>query len=382
MHVLSNLGSGGASDYIAGAMSTTATFSSRGTSRAKSDDVLAADVVRLLGLDGDLRDDLGLSDEQVVDLYRAMVRTRVVDRAATSLVRDGRIGLHVGSLGEEATVVGSAFALRDADWVFPTERDFGAGLLRGLSLQSYVDNLFGNGRDRCKGRQQPDHWCSKEARLASISSPCGTQITHAVGLAWAAQMRGDDVATLVYFSDAATSSAPFHNAMNFAGVYKTPCVLLCRNSGTEVGGAAATVRQTASETFAAKGIAYGVTAVRCDGNDVFAVVKVTRDAVARAARGDGATLIEAVTERVSEEGAVANAAFDPVARLRLHLGKRVGWDDAEQERLERPILAEIDEVIRSAEGVSPPPLASMFADVFAEQPWYLVEQREHAERGR
>jgi pyruvate dehydrogenase E1 component alpha subunit len=157
-----------------------------------------------------------------------------------------------------------------------------------MPLQRYIDNMFGNANDPVKGRQMPDHYCYKAGHFGSVSSPIGTQITQAVGFAWAAKLKKDPLVAMVYFGEGATSSNEFHNGMNFAGVFKTPCVLICRNNGWAI--SVPTERQTASETFAEKGIAYGVPGVRVDGNDIFAVMKVTRDAVARAARGEGATL--------------------------------------------------------------------------------------------
>jgi 2-oxoisovalerate dehydrogenase E1 component alpha subunit len=155
----------------------------------------------------------------------------VLDEALVRLQRQGRIGFHIGSRGEEATILGSAAALDDADWIFPCYREFGALLLRGMPLQSYLDNMYGNSNDPVKGRQMPDHYSGRPYNFGSVSSPIGTQMTQAVGFGWAAKMQGENLATLVYFGEGATSSSEFHNAMNFAGVYKTPTVFLCRNNG-------------------------------------------------------------------------------------------------------------------------------------------------------
>ena len=151
----------------------------------------------------------------------------------------------------------------------------------------------------------PDHYGAKVARFTSISSPVGTQITQAAGFAWAAKIRKDDVVTLVYFGEGATSSGEFHNGANFAGVFRAPLLLFCRNNGWAASPAAPTDRQTASPSFAAKGVAYGVPGVRCDGNDLFAVLRVTREAIARASRGEGPTLIEALTVRGCRSTATA-----------------------------------------------------------------------------
>jgi 2-oxoisovalerate dehydrogenase E1 component alpha subunit len=334
------------------------------------------DLLRVLRSDGSLvGEEPRLTDAQLAEIYAAMVRTRMIDQRASELQRDKRIGFHIGSLGEEAAIIGSAYALAPEDWVFPCYREFGAGLLRGMTLTSYCDNLFGNRRDRQKGRQMPDHYAQRDAHLASVSSPVGTQIIHAVGFAWAAKIRRDPFAVLVYFGDGATSSADFHNGLNFAGVFKTPCVLFCRNNGWALSLPAA--RQTASETLAVKGSAYGVPSLRCDGNDVLAVIRATQSALARARGGEGATLVEAVTVRRD-----AGAELDPNLRLRKLLARRAGWDEGAQRELEATIARELDEAVARAAAEPPPALGSLFDDVFAELPWHLAEQRAELEASR
>src|SRR5262249_51231757 len=178
------------------------------------------------------------------------------------------------------------------DWILPCYREFGAALWRGFSLQSYLDNMFGNANDLAKGRQMPDHYTARSVHFGSISSPVGTQITQAVGFAWAPERRRDDAVVIVYFGDGATSSNDFHNGMNFAGVFKTPAIFFCRNNGWAI--SVPTERQTASASFAEKGGAYGVPSLRCDGNDLLAVISATKEAGARAARGHGATPHEGI----------------------------------------------------------------------------------------
>jgi 2-oxoisovalerate dehydrogenase E1 component alpha subunit len=351
-------------------------------------DTHAPDVVRALRDDGTLdpANDPGLRTDEVLALYRAMVRTRLLDERLVLLQRQGRIGFHIGSLGEEAAILGSAFALRQNDWIFPCYREFSAALWRGMPLQRYVDNMFGNANDPVKGRQMPDHYTWKKGRFGSISSPIGTQITQAVGFAWAAKTQKKDEAVLVYFGDGATSSNEFHNGMNFAGVFKTPVVFFCRNNGWAI--SVPTERQTASETFAVKGVAYGIPGVRVDGNDLFAVIKVTRDAVARAARGEGPTLIEAMTYRISghstsddpkayrpEGGVEPWRRQDPIARVRRVLERTVGWTEAKDKEIEAEIDAELKAAIVEAERTPTPSLESLFEDVYAELPWHLAEQR-------
>jgi len=357
-------------------------------------DAHAPDVVRVLRDDGTLdpATDPGLRSDEVLTLYRAMVRARLLDERLVLLQRQGRIGFHIGCLGEEASILGSAFAMRENDWIFPCYREFAAALWRGMPLQRYVDNMFGNTNDPVKGRQMPDHYTWKRGKFGSVSSPIGTQITQAVGFAWAAKIRKEDLTALVYFGDGATSSNEFHNGMNFAGVFKTPVVFFCRNNGWAI--SVPTERQTASETFAQKGVAYGVPGVRCDGNDIFAVIKVTRDAVARAARGEGSTIIEALTYRLSghstsddpkayrpEAGVDPWRRLDPIPRLRRYIERTIGWTDAQDKELEAELDAELKAAIAVSEKTAAPSLESMFEDVFGEMPWHLQEQRDELLRG-
>src|SRR5882757_6501612 len=353
-----------------------------------------AKVVRVLSDDGTLdpRHDPGLSDNEVVDIYRWMVTTRQLDERLVALQRQGRIGFHVGSLGEEAAIIGSAFAMRKTDWLFPCYREFGAALMRGLGLQKFVDNMFGNANDTVQGRQMPDHYTCREVGWCSISSPVGTQITQAVGFSWGAKIDGKDVASLVYFGDGATSSTDFHSGMNFAGVFKVPVVFFCRNNGWAI--SVPVERQTATRTFAEKAAAYGIPGVRVDGNDIFAVVSVVREAVRRGEQGLGPTLIEAITYRMGGHSTSDDpnryratdqlkpwADRDPLERGRQYLERRKLWDD----RKELALIADIDQRFRAAVAISektpPPPLESMFEDVYERPPWHLQEQRAELLRG-
>jgi 2-oxoisovalerate dehydrogenase E1 component alpha subunit len=348
----------------------------------------STDVIRVLGDDGSLAPahDPHLSADEVRTLYRYMVETRYLDERLTALQRQGRIGFHVGSLGEEGAIIGAAFATRKQDWLFPCYREFGAALLRGLDFQRFLDNMFGNANDTAKGRQMPDHYTSRAAHWVSISSPVGTQITQAVGFAWAGKLRKEDMATLVYFGDGATSSADFHAGMNFAGVFKIPVVFFCRNNGWAISVPAE--RQTASETFAAKGVAYGVPSLRVDGNDVFAVVYAVREALARGSRGEGPTLIEALTYRMGGHSTSDDpnayrgtdalkpwADRDPLQRVRRYLLAKGEWDDEREKAALADIERRFKAAVELAEKAPKPALETMFEDVYQKPPWHLVEER-------
>ncbi len=352
------------------------------------------EVVTVIGPDGQVRPeaDPKLPVEQVLDLYKAMVRTRIIDTQLERLQRQGRIGFHIGSLGEEACIIGSAAAMRPQDWIFPCYREFGALLWRGFPLQSYVDNMFGNAEDVVMGRQMPDHYSGKKYHFGSVSSPIGTQMTQAVGFGWAAKHKGEDTVVSVYFGEGATSSNDFHTGMNFAGVMDAPVIFLCRNNRWAI--SVPSEKQTASKTFADKGVAYGVPAVRVDGNDFLATYSVVRECVEKSAKGEGPFLVEMLTYRVgghstSDDPRAYRASdevdswrqTDPLVRGRKHLDTLDAWSDAEDEAFRKETEAELKACITAAEAKDKPALSTMFDGVYAEKPWHLQEQQEQCENG-
>ncbi len=346
---------------------------------------------RLLDEDGSLvgsPDEVSLPDEAVLRLYRWMALDRALDERMITLQRQGRIGFYIGSIGEEATVFGTAAAMEEGDWIFPCYREHGAALLRGMPLIAYACELFGNAGDATKGRQMPCHESWRPGRYASISSPIATEIPHAVGAAWAARLKGDDMVALTYFGEGATSAHDFHTGLNFAAVRKIPVVFVCRNNGWAI--SVPRERQTAAETIAQKAIAYGMRGERVDGNDLLAVHAATRRARARAAAGEGPTLLECVTYRLeghstSDDPRVYRPAElvepwkkrDPILRVKRYLTRRGLLDEAADARMRDEIRAEIQGALREAESfAAKPPLESLFEDVYAEP---LRQQREQLE---
>ncbi|MFL5264725.1 MAG: thiamine pyrophosphate-dependent dehydrogenase E1 component subunit alpha [Anaeromyxobacteraceae bacterium] len=333
-----------------------------------------------------------LGDAELVALYRFMVLNRQLDERMVHLQRQGRIGFYIGSIGEEAAVVGSASAMERTDWIFPCYREHGAVLLRGMPLATYVCDLLGNAGDAMLGHQMPCHEAWRPGLFTSISSPIATQIPQAVGAAWAARIKKEEMVALVYFGEGATSASDFHTGMNFAGVNKVPVVFVCRNNGWAI--SVPRDRQTASETIAQKAVAYGMRGERVDGNDLLAVHAATRRARERAARGDGPTLLECVTYRVeghstSDDPRAYRPADlvepwrkkDPILRLRLHLTSRGLLGDADDERLRAEIREEILKAVKEAEAHPPkPPLETLFEGVYAEPAWQQREQLEELRR--
>jgi 2-oxoisovalerate dehydrogenase E1 component alpha subunit len=336
-------------------------------------------------------DDVTLTDEALLGLYRWMVLNRQLDERMITLQRQGRIGFYIGSIGEEATILGSAFAMEETDWIFPCYREHGAALLRGMPLVAFLCDLFGNAGDAMKGRQMPCHEAWRPGRYASISSPIATEIPHAVGAAWAARLRGEEMVSLTYFGEGATSANDFHTGLNFAAVRKIPVVFVCRNNGWAI--SVPREKQTASETIAQKAIAYGMRGERVDGNDLVAVYNATRRARARASAGEGPTLLECVTYRLeghstSDDPRAYRPAElvepwrkkDPILRLRRFLQRKGLLDDAANQRLQDEVREQIQRALGEAEAFPPkPPLESLFEDVYAEP---LRQQREQLEELR
>src|ERR1043165_2067667 len=253
------------------------------------DEAKAHGLFQLLREDGPPVDDTALAGFDRVlarQLYEGMLRIRVTDARMMALQRQGRIGFYGEAMGQEAAVVGSAAATRPDDWIVPALREAGVGLYRGMTLDSYIAQIFGNGADPSKGRQLPCHPCDRERHYVVMSSCVSTQIPHAVGIAMAMKISGDrGKVAFGYMGDGGTSEGDFHVALNFAGVSKAPVVLICQNNQWAISTPGSL--QTAAETIALKGLGYGVEAIRVDGNDVLAVHHAVTYAADKARRGDG-----------------------------------------------------------------------------------------------
>jgi pyruvate dehydrogenase E1 component subunit alpha len=327
-----------------------------------------------------------LEKKDLLRLYTEMLRLRLLDQRMLTLQRQGRIGFYGTATGEEAAVIGSAFALRPDDWIFPALRQGGAALLRGYPLVEYISQCMGNSLDATKGRQMPSHYCYRPANFVSWSSCIGTQIPHAVGAAWAMKIQHKDSIAVAYMGDGATSEGDFHVAMNFAGVFQVPVVFFCQNNQWSI--SVNIKQQTASESIAIKAIAYGFEGVRVDGNDALAVYQATKEAVQKARQGKGPTLIEAITYRMGAHSSSDDPRLyrddneveewrrrDPVNRLLNYLQQQGYWSNQEQEELEERLNQEILDAVQKAEKAGPPPIQTLFEDVFAEIPPNLQEQK-------
>ena len=333
--------------------------------------------------------DPGLSEAEALRLYRAMMLERILDTRMLALQRQGRIGFYGPSVGQEAAIVAPAMALAPEDWIVPQYREPGAALVRGVPLRLLICQLMGNAEDVAKGRQMPNHYGFRSANYVSASSVVGSQLPQAVGIAWAMRICGHRKAVLVYFGDGATSTSDFHAALNFAGVYRAPCILLCNNNQWAI--SLPVERQTAAATLAQKALAYGIPGVRVDGMDALAVYRAARDAAERARDGGGPTMIEAVTYRMGphsssddparyrDEAETARwRARDPLLVFRRYLEHAGWWDDAREAALETELGDEITRAIADAEKAPPPAIETLVSDVYADLPGHLLDEMDDA----
>lgn len=336
---------------------------------------------QMLKPDGTLHPDLEapISDQEVFNLYQKMVFIRLADQRALMLQRQGRMGTYAPIWGQEACQVGSAVLLQKGDWVFPAFRELGAALMMGVPLKTVFLYWMGNE----EGSRAPEG-----IHMMPVSIPVGTHPLHAVGTAWAAKIRGDRIVTIAYFGDGATSKGDFHEAMNFAGVFKTPTLFFCQNNQFAI--SVPRKIQTASETIAQKAIAYGIDGIQVDGNDLFAIYVATQEAIEKARSGGGATFIEGVTYRFGphttaddptkyrkEEEIESWKPLDPLNRLRFYLKERGLWNEDIENRITEVSQKEIDQAVQDAEAVPAPEVEDIFKYVYAEMTPQLKEQMEY-----
>lgn len=355
---------------------------------------LAESLIRVLDAQGKACGpwDPALTADTLLSGLRDMVLTRVFDERMQRTQRQGRITFYVRSYGEEAVSVAAAAALADTDMLFPSYRNQGLFIRRGVSLVELMCQLLSNTRDMCKGRQLPVMYHSAEKRIFSISGNLATQYPQAVGWAMAAAIKGESQIAAAWIGEGSTAAADFHHALTFAKVYKAPVILNVVNNqwaiSTFQGYAGGEQR-----SFAARGPGVGIAGLRVDGNDFLAVYAATRWAAERARSGEGATLIELVTYRAGAHSTSDDPSRyrpreefaewplgDPVERLKQHVIRLGVWTEEQHQAL----VAELEEQVAAAwkqamsygtltEGEKLDPKL-MFADVYKDMPDHLREQ--------
>ncbi|MER8083743.1 pyruvate dehydrogenase (acetyl-transferring) E1 component subunit alpha [Streptomyces sp. NPDC058316] len=314
--------------------------------------------------------------ELLLRLYAELVRGRRYNAQATALTKQGRLAVYPSSTGQEACEIAAALVLEERDWLFPSYRDTLAAVARGLDPVEALTLLRG---DRHTGYDPREH------RIAPLCTPLATQLPHAVGLAHAARLKGDDVVALAMVGDGGTSEGDFHEALNFASVWRAPVVFLVQNNGFAI--SVPLAKQTAAPSLAHKAVGYGMPGRLVDGNDAAAVHQVLGEAVARARSGGGPTLVEAVTYRMDahtnaddatryrvESEVEAWRAHDPIQLLERELTGRglLGDDGIEEARVAAERMAADLRERMNADPVLDP--MDLFAHVYAEQTTQLREQ--------
>ena len=327
----------------------------------------------------DAKLDPKLDNDLLKKMFELMLFTKLFDDKCISLQRQGRMFTFAPCRGQEASEVASALALEKNDWLFPTYRESAALIARGIPLYDIL--LYWKGSE--DGNKKP-----AEMNCFPISIPIASQIQIATGTAWASKLKKEKNASLVYFGDGATSEGDFHDGLNFAGVFKAPVVFFCQNNHYAI--SVHCSKQTASQTIAQKAIAYGIRGVQVDGNDALAVYKTVKEALDRARKGEGPTLIEALTYRTSmhttaddptkymEEKELKEwIARDPIERFRKYLTKKKIWSKEWEEKIVQKITGELEQAIKQVETHQPKP-EDLFTNVFEKMPANLQEQMQAA----
>lgn len=322
-----------------------------------------------------------LKNDDIKNMYELMVLARVFDDTALKLQREGRMLTYASLQGQEAAQIGSALAMEKEDWFVPSYRDNGVFITRGYPMDMLYQYWAGDER----GMKIPD-----DINALPVAVPVGSQVPHAVGIAWAQKLQGKKSVVVTYFGDGATSKGDFHEGINFAGVFQVPLVLICQNNQWAI--SVPFKRQTAAETIAQKAIAYGIEGVQVDGNDVFAVFKVVKDAISKARAGRGPTLIECVTYRMQDHTTADDwkkyrspeevekwKQKDPIARLKKYMEEEGIWNEEYENEVWNNAKAEVSEATRKFESVEPPKPLNMFENVYAELPPEIEEQRKDFE---
>ena len=334
------------------------------------------------GRPSDTLPDFAQDSEQLIEMYRQMTLVRIFDGKAINLQRTGKLGTYASSLGHEASHVGIGAAMRPEDCLAPSYREYGAMLWRGVKMSEIL--LYWGGDERGNDFAGPKHdfpWCV----------PIGTQCLHAAGAALAYKLRKEPRCAVSVIGDGGTSQGDFYEALNLAAVRDLPVVFVVVNNKWAI--SVPLSMQTASKTLAQKAIAAGMPGVQVDGNDVLAVRQTMEEALERARAGQGPTLVEAVTYRLSdhttaddasryrEKGEVEEAwQLEPMIRIRRYLMESGAWSEADEEALKADCAQQVDAAVAAYLDTAPQPVESMFDSMYAELPEAMVEQRETAQR--
>lgn len=319
-----------------------------------------------------------ISEADMLKMYRLMVFTRLWNTKALSLQRQGRLGTLASVRGQEASNIGMGFALGPDDWFVPAFREYGAMFARGVDPSVLLRYWGGDER----GARPPDG-----SHVLPVCITVGSHLCHAAGIAWGAKIKGDKIAVLSSSGDGSTSQGDFHEALNFAGVFKLPVVFAVQNNHWAI--SVPVNRQTASETLAEKACAYNINGERVDGNDVFSVYLTVKRLLDVARNEFKPSLVELVTYRMDDHTTSDDATRyrteemlapwrkkDPIDRMRKYFIAQHGWDEKKEQDLLEECGAEVEDSVSALENADPPEPTDIFNHLYGEMPWHLKEQRE------
>ncbi|MEE6131058.1 thiamine pyrophosphate-dependent dehydrogenase E1 component subunit alpha [Priestia sp. GS2] len=305
---------------------------------------------------------LGLTNEQVVEMYRTMLLARKIDERMWLLNRAGKVPFVISCQGQEAAQVGAAFALdREKDYALPYYRDMGVVLAFGMTARDLMLSGFAKAEDpNSGGRQMPGHFGYKKKRIVTGSSPVTTQVPHAVGIALAGKMEKKELVTFVTFGEGSSNQGDFHEGANFAGVHKLPVIFMCENNKYAI--SVPVEKQLGCEKVSDRAIGYGMPGYTVDGNDPLEVYKVVKEARERAVKGEGPTLIETVSSRLTahssddddrayrEADEISEAKKnDPIIRFGAYLKETGTLTDAKETEMLEEIMKIVNEATDYAE---------------------------------
>ncbi len=325
-----------------------------------------------------------LSDELLLKMYREMVLARLFDSAMVKLQRAGKVAAYTSSEGQEAVSVAAVNAASPLDWIFPTYRETGAFIARGVPLETLVARQLGRVGDPLKGHEVL-LFGDRRYRIITGPGPVAAHIPVSVGFGYAAKRRGEGTVMLVFFGDGATSKGDFHEGLNMAGVFKTPTVFICQNNQYAI--SVPLRQQTASETIAAKAEAYGFEGVVVDGNNVEEIYAAVRAAVEKARRGGGPTLIEAITYRLAAHSTADDPtkyrtaqeveiwrSRDPITLCEKLLIQRNLLDEEKDNLIWTSLRQILEQKIEEVEKTPAIPHSAIFEDVYSTPPRHLKEE--------
>lgn len=320
-----------------------------------------------------------LSDDDLVELMRRMVYTRVLDQRSIALNRQGRLGFYAPTAGQEASQLGSQFALEQDDFILPGYRDVPQLIWQGLPL--YQAFLFSRGHYH--GNQMPE-----DVQALSPQIIIGAQITQAAGVALGMKRRGKKNVAITYTGDGGASQGDFYEGVNFAGAYQAPAIFIVQNNRFAI--SVPVEKQSAAKTIAQKSVAMGIPGFLVDGMDVLAVYKVVQEARERAVNGDGPTLIETLTYRYGPHTMAGDDPTryrtedmdsewekkDPIVRFRKFLEDKGLWSEEKENEVMEKAKEEIKTAIKKADKQEKQSVTELISIMHEELPVNLKEQME------